>query len=295
MPARHRPSRRTTPPPARRRALSKLWFVAVPVVAVAVMALMLVPARPRSPVLETPVAAVQQPDVPVHGYEVVHEYPHDADAFTQGLIFRDGFLYESTGLEGMSSLRKVELETGRIVQRRDLDRQYFAEGLTDWDKQLVQLTYMSKVGFVYDLATFEPRGTFEYTGQGWGLTQDGRRLIMSDGSRDGELRFLDPITRREQGRLQIRDRGRPVEDLNELEFVQGQLYANVWHTDRIAVIRLDTGDVTAWIDLAGLKPASLRNSEAVLNGIAYDAARSRLFVTGKWWPRLYEIRVRPRP
>jgi glutamine cyclotransferase len=274
--------------------VSKFWLVAVPGVAVAVAALMFLPARQRSPVLETPVAAVQQPAVPVHGYEVVHEYPHDPDAFTQGLIFRDGFLYESTGLEGMSSLRKVEVESGRVVKRRDLERQYFAEGLTDWGNQLVQLTYTSKVGFVYDLATFEPRGTFDYMGQGWGLTQDGQRLIMSDGNHDGELRFLDPITRREQGRLQVRDRGRPVEDLNELEVVQGQLYANVWHTDRIAVIRLDTGDVTAWIDLAGLKPASVRNSEAVLNGIAYDAARDRLFVTGKWWPRLYEIRVRPR-
>src|SRR5262245_23915026 len=294
MPARHRSSRHTTPPAARRRAGAKLWLVAVPVVAVALAGLMLVPARPRSPVLETPVAAVQQPEVPVHGYEVVHEYPHDAEAFTQGLIVRDGFLYESTGLEGMSSLRKVEIETGRVVKRRDLERQYFAEGLTDWGNQLVQLTYTSKVGFVYDLATFEPRGTFEYMGQGWGLTHDGQRLIMSDGNHDGELRFLDPVTRREQGRLQVRDRGRPVEDLNELEFVKGQIYANVWHTDRIAVIRPDTGDVTAWIDLAGLRPASVRNSEAVLNGIAYDAARDRLFVTGKWWPRLYEIRVRPR-
>ncbi|HEX5109270.1 MAG TPA: glutaminyl-peptide cyclotransferase [Vicinamibacterales bacterium] len=293
MTARHRPSRRTTPPPPGRRRAPKLWLVVVPVAAVAVAALMFVPSRPR-PAIETPVAAVQQPEVPVHGYEVVHEYPHDAQAFTQGLIFRNGFLYESTGLEGMSTLRKVEIETGRVVQQRKLENRYFAEGLTEWGNELVQLTYTSKVGFVYDLATFEPKGTFEYTGQGWGLTHDGQRLIMSDGNRDGELRFLDPVTRREQGRITVRDRGRPVADLNELEFVQGQLYANVWHTDRIAVIRLDTGDVSAWIDLAGLKPASAQSSEAVLNGIAYDAARDRLFVTGKWWPRLYEIRVRPR-
>jgi glutamine cyclotransferase len=231
--------------------------------------------------------------VPVHGYEVVREYPHDAAAFTQGLIFRDGFLYESTGLEGRSSLRKVELETGRVVQRRDVERKYFAEGLTDWGGQLLQLTYTTGIGFVYDAASFEPRGTFTYTGQGWGLTRDDRRLIMSDGT--SSLRFLDPATRREQGRVTVRDRGRPVVDLNELEFVRGQVYANVWHTDRIAVIRPDSGEVTAWINLAGLRPAAATDPEAVLNGIAYDEARDRLFVTGKLWPRLYEIRVRSAP
>jgi glutamine cyclotransferase len=228
--------------------------------------------------------------VPVHGYEVVRAYPHDPDAFTQGLIFRDGFLYESTGLEGRSSLRKVEIETGRVLQRRDIERPYFAEGLTDWGAQLLQLTYTSNIGFVYDLGSFEPRGTFAYAGQGWGLTRDDRRLIMSDGS--SSLRFLDPVTRREQGRVPVRDRGRAVEDLNELEFVRGEVYANVWHTERIAVIRPDSGDVTAWINLAGIKPAAATDPEAVLNGIAYDAARDRLFVTGKLWPRLYEIRVR---
>lgn len=237
-------------------------------------------------------AESQPPSVPVLGYEVVREYPHDPQAFTQGLIVRDGFLYESTGLEGRSSLRKIEIETGRVVQRRDVPAPYFAEGLTDWGSQLLQLTYTTGVAFVYDLSTFEPRSKFEYPGQGWGLTHDGRRLIMSDGSPSGELRFLDPATFREQGRLEVRDRGMPVADLNELEFVKGQVYANVWHTDRIAVIALDTGAVAAWIDLAGLRPAGASDSEAVLNGIAYDAARDRLFVTGKLWPRLYEIRVR---
>jgi len=247
---------------------------------------------PRSPSAEAPVAAQAQA-TPVHGYDVVHEYPHDAGAFTQGLVFRDGFLYESTGLEGRSSLRKVEIETGRVVQQRNVDSAYFAEGLTEWNGQLLQLTYTTRVGFVYDLASFEPRGTFSYQGQGWGLTHDDRRLIMSDGT--PELRFLDPKTRREQGRVVVRDRGTPVRDLNELEVVQGQVYANVWHTDRIARISAASGRVVGWIDLTGLlSTVYQRDPEAVLNGIAFDAVRGRLFVTGKLWPQLYEIEVVPR-
>jgi glutamine cyclotransferase len=240
---------------------------------------------------DAPVEAAPAPAAPVLGYEVVRQYPHDAGAFTQGLIVRDGFLYESTGLEGRSSVRKVEIETGRVVQQRTIDAPYFAEGLTDWKGQLVQLTYTTGIGFVYDLATFAPQGTFKYEGQGWGLTRDDRRLIMSDGS--SELRFLDPVTKREQGRVRVRDGQTPVIDLNELELVEGEIYANVWHTDRIAIIRPDTGEVRAWIDLSGLRPATASQSEAVLNGIAYDASRTRLFVTGKWWPALFEIRVRP--
>jgi glutamine cyclotransferase len=229
-----------------------------------------------------------------YSYDVVREYPHDPQAFTQGLIYRDGFLYESTGLNGRSSLRKVRLETGEVVQRRDVDARYFAEGLTDWTNRLVQLTYQTNVGFVYDLETFEPAGTFRYEGEGWGLTHDDRRLIMSDGST--RLRFIDPATFAEVGRVEVTDAGRPVDDLNELEVVNGSLYANVWFDDRIAVVDPAQGRVTAWIDLSGLRsrmapPPDMANG-AVLNGIAYDAAGGRLFVTGKLWPRLFEIRVR---
>jgi glutamine cyclotransferase len=226
---------------------------------------------------------------PVLAYEVVKTYAHDPKAFTQGLIFRNGFLYESTGLKGQSSLRKVRLETGEVVELRAVDKQYFAEGLTDWGGRLLQLTWETNIGFVYDLATFNPLKTFTYTGEGWGLTHDDAQLIMSDGS--SALRFLDSETQREIRRVTVRDNGKPVERLNELEFVKGEIFANVWLTDRIAIIAPATGKVTAWLDLAKLRAPS-RQGEDVLNGIAYDAAANRLFVTGKLWSRLYEIRVR---
>ena len=243
---------------------------------------------------EPPQQAADAPAV-VYTYDVVGEYPHDPDAFTQGLIYRDGFLFESTGLNGRSSLRKVRLETGDVVQRRDVDARYFAEGLTDWGHRLVQLTYQTNVGFVYDLATFEPRGTFTYDGEGWGLARDDRLLIMSDGS--SRLRFIDPETFREIRRLEVTDAGRPVDDLNELEFVKGSIYANVWYVERIAMIDPSDGRVTGWIDVSGLTsrmtPRPDVGGGAVPNGIAYDASADRLFVTGKLWPRLFEIRVRP--
>jgi glutaminyl-peptide cyclotransferase len=227
---------------------------------------------------------------PVYGYDVVATYPHDATAFTEGLLYRDGYFYESTGLEGESTLRQVDVQTGRVVRRYDLPREIFGEGLTDWASTLVQLTFTTKVAFVYDLGTFAQRSTFEYEGQGWGLTHDERRLIMSDGST--YLRFFDPATHREIGRVQVRDNDQPVESLNELEFVRGDVYANVWHSNRLAVIDPGSGRVREWIDLTGLDPLVGQRSEAVLNGIAYDSSRNRLFVTGKWWPHLYEIRVR---
>jgi glutamine cyclotransferase len=231
---------------------------------------------------------------PVQSYRVVKSYPHDAAAFTQGLIYRDGFLYESTGIQGQSSLRKVKLETGEVVtQRRAGLEAHFAEGLTEWKGQLVQLTWQSKVAFVYDLASFAPRGTFTYSGEGWGLTHDGRRFILSDGT--NRLRFFDPATFREIGHVEVTDQGRPVVDLNELEYINGQVWANVWHTDRIATISPETGRVVGWIDLRGLMSGGFKlDAEAVLNGIAYDAPGKRLFVTGKLWPRLFEIQVIPR-
>ncbi len=235
--------------------------------------------------------ASQRAAVPVIGYDVVRSYPHDPDAFTQGLIYRDGFLFESTGLNGRSSLRKVRLETGEVVQRLRVDTRYFAEGLTDWGNRLLQLTYTTNVAFVYDLSSFAIVDTFTYPGEGWGLTHDDRRLIMSDGS--ASLRFLDPASHRETGRVTVTADGRPVERLNELELVKGQVYANIWLTNRIAIIDPASGAVTAWLDLTGLLPAGSAGHD-VLNGIAWDAGRDRLFVTGKIGPGLFEIRIRGR-
>jgi glutaminyl-peptide cyclotransferase len=226
----------------------------------------------------------------VSGYRVVNTYPHDRAAFTQGLIFKDGALYESTGQYGESEVRKVELTTGRVLARTRVDKQYFAEGLTDWKGALVQLTWKSGVGFVYDANTLAFRQTFRYSGEGWGLTHDGTRLIVSDGQAKGGLRFLDPVSFVETGRVIVHNRSAAVEHLNELEFVKGEVWANVWHTDRIARIDPKTGNVTGWIDLKGLlKRGEVTNGEAVLNGIAYDAATGRIFVTGKLWPKLFEI------
>lgn len=232
--------------------------------------------------------ATQTGKAPVWRYDVVRAYPHDSHAFTQGLLFRDGFLYESTGRNGASSLRRVALETGTVVQRIAIDRRYFAEGLAAWGPTLLQLTWDTGVGFVYDRASFRLLRTFTYSGEGWGLADDGKQLVMSDGT--PTLRFLDPGTLAVTRRLTVREGNTPVDDLNELEVVQGLIYANVWLTERIAVIAPDDGHVVAWLDLSTLVPRVA--SADVLNGIAYDAARDRLFVTGKLWPQLFEIKVR---
>ena len=240
-----------------------------------------------------PSAPTQVPATPaLYTFDIVREYPHDPEAFTQGLLWRDGFLYESTGLNGRSSLRKVRLETGEVVQRVDVPAEFFAEGLADWGSQLIQLTWTTNVAFVYDLESFKPTRQFRYAGEGWGLTDDGQRLIMSDGTPN--LRFLDPETFEEISRLNVRDANGSVDDLNELEFVRGSVYANVWLTDRIAIIDPASGRVTGWIDLAALRPRVNAPADDVLNGIAWDEAGDRLFVTGKLWPRLFEIRLRPR-
>jgi glutamine cyclotransferase len=226
----------------------------------------------------------------IYTYTVVNTYPHDAGAYTQGLVYRDGFLYESTGLTGRSSLRKVKLETGEVVQRETIDRRYFAEGLAEWKGKLAQLTWQSGIGFLYDRSTLTLTGTFKYAGEGWGLTHDGKQLILSDGTET--LRFLDPQTFTETGRVAVMDGRLPVRGLNELEYVQGEVFANVWHSDRVARIAPATGLVAGWIEMKGLLPEVYRlDPEAVLNGIAYDAERDRLFVTGKLWPKLFEIKV----
>jgi glutamine cyclotransferase len=230
--------------------------------------------------------------VPTYGFSVVRSFPHDRQAFTQGLIYRNGFLYEGTGLNDRSGIRQVKLETGEVLKVQPLGGQYFGEGITEWKGSLIQLTWRSEIGFVYDIATFQQTKTFHYSGEGWGLTHDGTRLIMSDGS--PQLRFLDPVTFKETGRVTVRDADGPVADLNELEYIDGEVFANVWQTDRIARISPRDGRVTGWIDLGGLLPPAERLADAVLNGIAYDAAAKRLFVTGKLWPKLFEIKLVPR-
>jgi glutaminyl-peptide cyclotransferase len=227
--------------------------------------------------------------LPVYGYTVVNSYPHDRDAYTQGLQYHDGILYEGTGLNGRSSIRKVRLETGEVLQQRGLSAQYFGEGITVRGTELFQLTWQSGVGFVYDVKTFEPRRTFKYSGEGWGLTQDSNALIMSDGT--DAIRFLDPSTLAERRRIRVTAGPDPVINLNELELVGGQILANIYMTDFVARIDPATGRVTAWIDLRGLLTERERASTDVLNGIAYDQARDRLFVTGKLWPRVFEIRL----
>ena len=245
-----------------------------------------------TPVTDVPLMTEAARPPAILAYEIVRSYPHDRGAFTQGLIFRDGFLYESTGLNGRSSLRRAVLDTGEVLQRENVPVEYFAEGLTDWKDRLILLTWQSRRGFVYDRKTFRQTGGFEYAGEGWGLTQDGRRLILSDGS--ATLRFLDPETYVQNGTLEVTYQGKPLANLNELEFMRGRILANVWQSNSIVVIDPATGHVTAQIDLAGLLGAEDRAGGVdVLNGIAYDAGTDRLFVTGKLWPKIFELRLRP--
>ncbi len=234
-------------------------------------------------------AAVPAGPPPTYGYTIVRSYPHDRAAFTQGLIVRNGLFYEGTGLNGRSGIRKVKIETGEVLQTKPLGAEYFGEGITEWKGSIVQLTWQGGVGFVYDFNTFERTKTWAYKGEGWGLTHDGTQLIMSDGT--SQLRFIDPATLKETGRITVRDSRGPVQSLNELEYVKGEIYANIWQTERIARISPKDGRVTGWIELGGLLAPSERSGIDVLNGIAYDAAADRLFVTGKWWPRVFEIRL----
>ncbi len=223
-------------------------------------------------------------------YRVVNSFPHDPEAFTQGLVFEDGTLFEGTGLYRQSTLREVELETGVVLRSLSLDSQYFGEGITIYKDQVVQLTWRSNTGFLYDKDSFELLQTFSYSSEGWGITHDGIRLIVSDGT--PTLYFWDPVTFEEIGRIEVHDQYGPVSRLNELEYVSGEVFANVWYTDLIARINPDTGRVTGWIDLEGLLESEQGVASAdILNGIAYDAQNDRLFVTGKRWPKLFEIEL----
>lgn len=243
------------------------------------------PPQPGKPGSPSPAPRVQ-------GIRIVNVYPHDPKAFTQGLVFSGGSLFESTGLRGQSTLRRVDLKTGRVIQARSLDPRHFAEGLTLWKDRLIQLTWRSGVGFVYDSDSFAEERQFSYEGEGWGITHDGHMLIMSDGS--ATLRFLDPATFDVSRTLEVTDAGDPVLNLNELEVVKGEILANVWGKDRISRISPETGQVLGWIDLTPLRSAlgPVQGIDA-LNGIAYDGEADRLFVTGKFWPSLFEIEVLP--
>ena len=230
---------------------------------------------------------------PIYGYSVVRVFPHDRSAFTEGLSYEHGQLWESTGLEGRSSVRRVDLDTGRVLQAHDLPPQDFGEGVVRWGPNLYQLTWREQFGYVYDAATLSVKGQFHYRGEGWAFTKDDHHLYMSDGTAD--LRVLDPLTLQEVRRIHVTEDGRPVKNLNELEWVKGEIFANVWQTNLIARIDPVTGDVRGWIDLAGLLPVADAAGVDVLNGIAYDSSGDRLFVTGKDWPKLFQIRLVRRP
>jgi len=224
-----------------------------------------------------------------YSFSIENQYYHDPVAFTQGLVYEDGVLYESTGLDGFSQLRKVELETGKVLDNVSLGNGYFGEGITLFENKIFQLTWLSEKCFVYDKTTFELLGAFSYRGEGWGIANDGTRLIMSNGS--ATLSFIDPATFEILGEVQVTDGDVPVANLNELEYVDGCVYANVWHQDKIAIINPQTGKIKGWIDLTGIYQAENADTENVLNGIAYDDQSDRLFVTGKRWSQLFEIKL----
>jgi glutamine cyclotransferase len=225
-----------------------------------------------------------------YGYRIVNTYPHATDAFTEGLVYNGGFLYEGTGLNGQSTLKRIRLETGTVLQSISLPNEYFGEGVTIASNRVYQLTWRNRIGFIYDLSSFTLLGNFTYPTEGWGLTFDGSRLIMSDGS--STLYFLDLQTLRNVGRMTVTDSS-PVTNLNELEYINGKIYANIFLTNKIAIVDPSTGHVDSWIDLTGLPGPSHPDGNSVLNGIAFDAANGRLFVTGKNWPNLYEIQLVP--
>jgi glutamine cyclotransferase len=227
--------------------------------------------------------------LPMFGYTVVHTYPHDRDAFTQGLQYVDGVFYEGTGLNGRSSIRKVKIETGEVLQKHDVPSQYFGEGITLRNNEIFELTWQSGVALVYDSKTFAQKRTYSYVGEGWGLTQDKTSLIMSDGTE--YLRFLDPATFKERRRIRVMAAGSPLKELNELEYVKNELFANVWQTDFVARIDPESGTVTGYIDFRGLLTPREREATDVLNGIAYDETGDRLFITGKLWPKVFEVRI----
>ncbi|GEM_PF-55621 len=250
----------------------------------------LAPMMTSTPTATLSPTATPTATVAVYTYTIVNTYPHDPNAFTQGLIYTDNILYEGTGLNGRSSLRKVDLETGQVITQYNLPAQFFGEGITIFKDKIFQLTWQNGLGFVYDKNSFQLQRQFNYPTEGWGITTDGQRLIMSDGS--ATLYFWNPDTMAEIGRIVVSDRGQPIARLNELEYINGEIYANIWQTNFIIRLNPQNGQVVGWISLAGLlKPEDYTQPVDVLNGIAYDAEHDRLFITGKWWPKLFEIKL----
>jgi glutamine cyclotransferase len=227
----------------------------------------------------------------VYSYTIVNTYPHDRNAFTEGLLIDDGVLYESTGLYGSSSLRRVELETGKVLQTYTLSPQYFGEGIAAYEGKIIQLTWQSQMGFVYDESSFESLQEFEYSTEGWGITYDGSHLIMSDGT--SKLYFLDPENFQKTGQIEVHDPAGSIDNLNELEYIKGDVYANIWMEERIAIINPQTGQIKGWINMTGLQSTQNQDMNDVLNGIAFDEKADRLFVTGKRWSQLFEIKLIP--
>jgi len=246
-------------------------------------------AAPAAQTQPQPQAQAQPQRPPIQGYRVVATYPHDPQAFTQGLFWLDGHLYESTGQIGASTVRRVNLGDGRVLQSVDIPAGQFGEGIVNWGDEIISLTWQGGTGYRWDRASLRQTGEWRYPGEGWGLTQNGRDIIMSDGT--AELRFLDPVSLAERRRLSVTLAGRPLTQLNELEWVDGEIFANVWMTSAIVRIDPDTGIVTGIINLSDLATENQTGTDNVLNGIAWDAERRRLFVTGKYWPRLYEIEL----
>jgi glutamine cyclotransferase len=227
---------------------------------------------------------------PVSGYKVIAEFPHSTSSYTEGFFYRDGLFYEGTGLKGRSAVLVIEPATGKVLQRRDLPPELFGEGIVDWSHLIYEWTWQSHICFVYDRFSLRPIKQFTYSGEGWGMTHNTREIITSDGT--ATLRFRDPETFKEIRHIIVKDGKTPIEQLNELEYVKGEIYANIWHSDRIARISPRNGHVIGWIDLTGLMPESRRvDGESVLNGIAYDTQHDRLFVTGKQWPAVFEIKI----
>jgi glutamine cyclotransferase len=229
---------------------------------------------------------------PVCGYKVIAKFPHSTSSYTEGFFYLDGTFYEGTGLKGHSALLATEPETGKLLQRNDLPPEYFGEGIVDWGPNILEWTWQSHVGFIFDRFSMRKIGEFHYTGEGWGMTHTAKEIITSDGT--ATLRFRDPKTFNETHHILVKDEGKTIDQLNELEYIKGEIYANIWHSDRIAIISPENGRVIAWIDFTGLLPEDQEmNAESVLNGIAYDARKDRIFVTGKQWPVVFQIKVNP--
>lgn len=261
----------------------KKWHVASILTAIAILVLSL-----AAFVLLSNKPAITQTQ---YTYRVVNEFPHDTNAYTQGLAIDNGVLYEGTGLQGHSTLRRVELETGEVLQQYALSNEYFGEGITVLGEKIIQLTWLSHLGFVYDKDSFELLQNFSYPTEGWGITHNGTHLIMSDGT--ANLYFLNPQTFERVGQVSVSDAGSPVTKLNELEYIKGEVYANIYLQRKIAVINPQTGNIRVWINLAGIEATVNTSGDRVLNGIAYNADEDRLFVTGKMWSKLYEIQLIP--